>query len=173
MTVVEKKISEIRPYENNPRINDGAVDKVAESLKEFGWKQPIVIDADGVIIAGHTRYKAAQKLGMDKVPCLVADDLTENQVRAYRLADNKVSDYAIWDNKLLLEELDAIPDDIFTGFELGGIFDDTLNESDNKPVEENTKGVTYEIVVRSEDRKKIERLQELWEQVQNEQNSGS
>lgn len=173
MTVVEKKISEIRPYENNPRINDGAVDKVAESLKEFGWKQPIVIDSDGVIIAGHTRYKAAQKLGMDKVPCLVADDLTEDQVRAYRLADNKVSDYAIWDNKLLLEELDAIPDDLFTGFELGGIFDDTLDENDNKPVEENEKGVTYEIVVRSEDRKKIERLQELWEQVQNEQNSGS
>ena len=173
MTVVEKKISEIRPYENNPRINDGAVDKVAESLKAYGWKQPIVIDVDGVIIAGHTRYKAAQKLGMDKVPCLVADDLTEDQVRAYRLADNKVSDYAIWDNKLLLEELDAIPDDIFTGFELGGIFDDTLDENDNKPVEENEKGVTYEIVVRSEDRKKIERLQELWEQVQNEQNSGS
>lgn len=173
MTVVEKKISEIRPYENNPRINDGAVDKVAESLKAYGWKQPIVIDVDGVIIAGHTRYKAAQKLGMDKVPCLVADDLTEDQVRAYRLADNKVSDYAIWDNKLLLEELDAIPDDLFTGFELGGIFDDTLNENDNKPVEENTRGVTYEIVVRSEDRKKIERLQELWEQVQNEQNSGS
>lgn len=173
MTVVEKKISEIRPYENNPRINDGAVDKVAESLKAYGWKQPIVIDVDGVIIAGHTRYKAAQKLGMDKVPCLVADDLTEDQVRAYRLADNKVSDFAIWDNKLLLEELDAIPDDIFTGFELGGIFDDTLDENDNKPVEENTRGVTYEIVVRSEDRKKIERLQELWEQVQNEQNSGS
>ena len=173
MTVVEKKISEIRPYEKNPRINDGAVEKVAESLKEFGWKQPIVIDSDGVIIAGHTRYKAAQKLGMDKVPCLVADDLTEDQVRAYRLADNKVSDFAIWDNKLLLEELDAIPDDIFTGFELGGIFDDTLDENDNKPVEENEKGVTYEIVVRSEDRKKIERLQELWEQVQNEQNSGS
>ena len=173
MTVVEKKISEIRPYENNPRINDGAVDKVAESLKAYGWKQPIVIDVDGVIIAGHTRYKAAQKLGMDKVPCLVADDLTEDQVRAYRLADNKVSDYAIWDNKLLLEELDAIPDDIFTGFELGGIFDDTLDENDNKPVEEYEKGVTYEIVVRSEDRKKIERLQELWEQVQNEQNSGS
>lgn len=173
MTVVEKKISEIRPYEKNPRINDGAVEKVAASLEEFGWKQPIVIDSDGVIIAGHTRYKAAQKLGMDKVPCLVADDLTEDQVRAYRLADNKVSDYAIWDNKLLLEELDAIPDDIFTGFELGGIFDDTLDENDNKPVEENEKGVTYEIVVRSEDRKKIERLQELWEQVQNEQNSGS
>ena len=76
MTVVEKKISEIRPYEKNPRINDGAVDKVAESLKEFGWKQPIVIDSDGVIIAGHTRYKAAIKLGMDKVPCLVANDLT-------------------------------------------------------------------------------------------------
>ena len=94
-------------------------------------------------------------------------------MRAYRLADNKVSDFAIWDNKLLLEELDAIPDDIFTGFELGGIFDDTLDENDNKPVEENERGVTYEIVVRSEDRKKIERLQELWEQVQNEQNSGS
>lgn len=144
------------------------MDKVAQSLSAYGWKQPLVIDKDGVIIVGHTRFKAAQKLGMETVPCLVADDLTDDQVRAYRLADNKVSDYSIWDNKLLLEELDEIPDDLFTGFELGGIFDDTLNENDNTPVEENTKGVTYEVVFRAEDRKKVEKLQAMWEGIQRE-----
>lgn len=168
MKIIEKNISEIRPYEKNPRINDNAVDKVAQSLSAYGWKQPLVIDKDGVIIVGHTRFKAAQKLGMETVPCLVADDLTDDQVRAYRLADNKVSDYSIWDNKLLLEELDEIPDDLFTGFELGGIFDDTLNENDNTPVEDNKKGVTYEVVFRTEDRKKVEKLQAMWEGIQRE-----
>lgn len=102
------------------------------------------------------------------MPVLVASDLPPEKVKAYRLADNKVSDFAIWDNKLLLEELEDIGSDIFTGFDLGEIFDDVLDEDDNKPIEENTSGVTYEIVVRSEDREKIERLQSLWEQVENE-----
>ena len=168
MDIIEKKLSEIRPYEKNPRLNDGAVEKVAKSIKEFGFKQPIVVDSDGVIIAGHTRYKAAQKLGLKTVPVLVASDLPPEKVKAYRLADNKVSDFAIWDNKLLLEELEDIGSDIFTGFDLGGVFDDVLDEDDNKPIEENTSGVTYEIVVRTEDREKIERLQSLWEQVENE-----
>ena len=120
MDIIEKKLSEIRPYEKNPRLNDGAVEKVAKSINEFGFKQPIVVDSDGVIIAGHTRYKAAQKLGLKTVPVLVASDLPPEKVKAYRLADNKVSDFAIWDNKLLLEELEDIGSDIFTGFDLGG-----------------------------------------------------
>ena len=95
MTILDKALEEIRPYEKNPRKNDEAVDYVARSIEEFGFKVPIVIDADGVIVAGHTRYKAAQKLGLKTVPCVVADDLTPEQVKAYRLADNKVSDYSI------------------------------------------------------------------------------
>lgn len=95
MKIVEKRLDEIRPYENNPRRNDEAVQYVAESIKTFGWKQPIVIDKDGVIIVGHTRYKAAQSLGIEKVPCLIADDLTPEQVKAYRIADNKVSDFSV------------------------------------------------------------------------------
>ena len=102
------------------------------------------------------------------VPCVVADNLTDKQIRAYRIADNKTSDFSIWDNKLLLDELDDLAD-VFTGFDLGDIFDDTLDESDNTPVEENESGVTYEIVVRSSDREKIERLKSLWEQVEQDE----
>ena len=94
MNIVEKNIADIKPYEKNPRKNDGAVDAVANSIKEFGFKVPVVIDSAGVIICGHTRYKAAQKLGIDTVPCVVADDLTEEQIKAYRLADNKVAELA-------------------------------------------------------------------------------
>lgn len=110
MNVIEKQLSEIRPYENNPRDNDAAVEYVANSIREFGWKQPIVIDKDGVIIAGHTRYKAAQKLGLKSAPCVIADDLTDEQVKAYRLADNKVGEIAVWDFSALEEELAGISD---------------------------------------------------------------
>ena len=121
MTIVEKKLSEIRPYENNPRRNDAAVDYVANSIREFGFKVPIVLDADGVIIAGHTRYKAAKKLGMKSVPCVMADDLSPAQVKAYRLADNKVGELAEWDFDLLDIELGDITDLDMTefGFDLG------------------------------------------------------
>lgn len=108
MKIQEKKLTAIIPYENNPRNNDEAVQYVANSIKEFGFKQPIVIDLDGTIIAGHTRYKAAKKLGLDTVPCVVASDLTPEQVNAYRLADNKVSEFATWDIDLLNEELDGL-----------------------------------------------------------------
>ena len=81
------------------------MDAVAASIKEFGWKVPVVIDKDGVIVAGHTRYKAAQKLGIDRIPCIVADDLTEEQVRAYRLADNKTAEMSGWDAEKLEQEL--------------------------------------------------------------------
>lgn len=94
-------LSELKPYENNPRKNDEAVEYVAKSIQEFGFKVPIVIDKNGVIVAGHTRYKAAKEIGMEEVPCIIADDLTEEQVKAFRLADNKVSDFSIWDKKKL------------------------------------------------------------------------
>ena len=98
-------IDSITPYENNPRKNDRAVDAVAESIKEFGFKVPMVISSDNVIVAGHTRYKAAKKLGIDSVPCIVADDLTDEQVRAFRLADNEVGSIAKWDWGKLDSEL--------------------------------------------------------------------
>ena len=110
MQIIEKSITEITPYEKNPRKNDEAVEYVANSIKEFGFKVPIVIDKNGVIVAGHTRYKAAQELGLEKLPCIIADDLTEEQVKAFRLADNKVGELAEWDFDLLGEELDGIFD---------------------------------------------------------------
>lgn len=112
MNIINVSIDQIKPYENNPRNNDDAVDAVANSIKEFGWQQPIVVDNGGVIIAGHTRYKAAKKLGYKEVPIVVADKLTEEQVNAYRLADNKVGELANWDTKKLDDELQALLDQI-------------------------------------------------------------
>lgn len=105
MTIKEIKIDELKEYENNPRHNERAVEAVAASIKNFGFKVPIVIDADNVIIAGHTRLKAAQKLGLDKVPCVVADDLSPEQVKAFRVADNKTAELAEWDFDKLETEL--------------------------------------------------------------------
>lgn len=103
-----RKIDDIRPYERNPRINDQAVDAVAASLAEFGFRQPIVVDADGVIIVGHTRWKAAKKLGLARVPVHVATDLTAEQARAYRIADNKTGELAEWDLEILPIELNEL-----------------------------------------------------------------
>jgi DNA modification methylase len=105
MQVELRDIDSIRPYDKNPRINDDAVDAVAASLREFGFRQPIVVDADGVIICGHTRWKAAKKLGLGKVPVHVALDLTPAQVKAYRIADNKTAELAEWNMDLLPIEL--------------------------------------------------------------------
>ncbi|MEC4742284.1 DNA modification methylase [Limosilactobacillus sp. c10Ua_36] len=110
MQVQSMKISEVKPYPNNPRNNDDGVEAVANSIKEFGWQQPIVVDKDNVIIVGHTRYKAAKKLGMDKVPVVVASNLSDEQVRAYRLADNKTGELTDWDMSLLDDELGDIAD---------------------------------------------------------------
>ena len=110
MQIEMLKVDQIHPYENNPRKNDDAVDRVAASIDQFGFKVPIVIDKDGVIVCGHTRLKAAKKLKLQEVPCVRADDLTEEQIKAYRLADNKVGEAAEWDLDLLDEELDGIYD---------------------------------------------------------------
>ena len=112
MNIIEKKLTDISPYENNHRRNEEAVKYVAESIRQFGFKNPILIDSNGVIVAGHTRYKAAMELGMDKVPCIIADDLTEEQIRAFRLADNKVGEIAQWDQELLNFELGEIDIDM-------------------------------------------------------------
>lgn len=117
MEIIEKFTKELIPYENNPRENDGAVDAVAASIKEFGFKVPIIIDKNNVIVAGHTRLKAANKLNLEKVPCVVADDLSEEKVKALRLADNKVSELAQWDLGKLEEELKDL-DEMELDFEM-------------------------------------------------------
>lgn len=112
MEIINKKIEDLKPYENNPRFNDDAVEYVANSIKEFGFKVPIIIDKNGVIVAGHTRYKASLELGLKEVPCIIADDLTEEQIKAFRLADNKVSEQASWNFDLLEEELENLDIDM-------------------------------------------------------------
>ena len=110
MQVIDTPISEIKPYKDNPRHNDNAVAAVAASIREFGFKVPCVVDKHGTLVAGHTRVKAARQLGMDTVPCIVVDDLTDEQIRAFRLADNKVAEIATWDFPLLEMELSEIDD---------------------------------------------------------------
>ena len=108
MKIEYKNIDEIMPYENNPRLNDNAVDYVANSIKEFGFKVPIIIDKDNIIVAGHTRLKAAKQLGLEELPVIKADDLTDEQIKAFRIADNKVSEKAEWDLEKLSIELEDI-----------------------------------------------------------------
>ena len=143
MQIIDKKIGEIKPYEKNPRKNDNAVDAVASSISQFGFKNPIVIDGNNVIICGHTRYKAAQKLGLDVVPCVVADDLTDEQIKAYRLADNKVSELAEWDIDLLGEELDGIFDIDMSDFG----FDLSEEEPPEREDLSGKVGETYEVII--------------------------
>lgn len=108
MEIKMVKVDDLKPYANNPRFNDDAVEYVAKSIKEFGFKVPMVIDKNNEIVAGHTRYKASLELGLKEVPCIIADDLTEEQIKAFRLADNKVSEQASWNYDLLDLELDDI-----------------------------------------------------------------
>lgn len=124
-------IESVKPYENNPRYNDNGVAALAESIKQFGWTKPIVVDAENVIIAGHTRLKAAQLLGLKEVPVSVADWLTEEQAKAYRLADNKSGELAEWDYDKLVEEIQKAKNTDFSalGFseiELMGLSGDFL-----------------------------------------------
>lgn len=137
MDVIEMNVSDLIPYDKNPRHNEESIDYVANSIKEFGFKVPIVVDKDNVIVAGHTRLLASKKLGIKKVPCIIADDLTPEQIKAYRLADNKVSEKSTWDLDLLSLELDEIKDidmsdfDFDLGdFEVHNVFsDDETDES--------------------------------------------
>lgn len=110
LEIVYKNIKDLKPYEKNARKNDKAVKYVAKSIEEFGFKVPVIIDKDNVIVAGHTRYKASKKLGYNEIPCIIADDLTEEQIKGFRLADNKVSEKADWDFDLLGDEINDIID---------------------------------------------------------------
>ena len=108
MQIVYKDINDLQMYENNPRKNSDAVQYVANSIQQFGFKVPIIIDKNNMIVCGHTRYKAARRLKMAKVPCIMADDLDEDQIRAFRLADNKVAEMATWDYDRLEQEFALI-----------------------------------------------------------------
>lgn len=132
MTIKDIKTTELKEYENNPRNNDAAVDAVAKSISDFGFKVPIVIDRNNVIIAGHTRLKAAKTLGLEKVPCIVAEDLTPEQVKAFRLADNKTAELAEWDFDKLETELAELAE---FGVEMDGFGFDEI-EDDPPDIEE-------------------------------------
>lgn len=132
MKIKDISLVDLQEYGDNPRHNENAVNAVAESIKEFGFKVPIVVDSNNVIVAGHTRLKAARLLGLDKVPCIVADDLTPEQVKAFRLADNKTSELAEWDFSLLEKELSELSDIDMSMF---GFTDSELDFSDDIPQE--------------------------------------
>lgn len=139
-------LTDITPYENNPRNNEEAVEKVANSIKEFGFNQPIVVDKDNVIIVGHTRYLAAQELGLTEAPVIVAGNLSDEQARAYRLADNKTGELAGWDFEKLALELKQIEDINMSDFGFVEGSDLDINDddflSDNQIKEKEPKKVT-------------------------------
>lgn len=146
-------LDEIKTYENNPRrISDEAVDAVSESIKQFGFKVPVILDSDNVIVAGHTRVQAAQKLGLSEVPCVVADDLTPEQIKAFRLADNKTGELSGWDFEKLdleLEELAEFDIDMSNfGFiekddvDINSFFESASERSDEKSEDKNKKCIT-------------------------------
>lgn len=147
MEIVNKNIEEIKMYENNPRNNDGAVEYVANSIKEFGFKVPIVLDKNNVIVAGHTRYKAAKLLKITEIPCIIADDLSDEQVKAFRLIDNKAAELASWDIDLLNLELENIKDidmELFN-FEISNILDNVVDDEYEVELPEDPKTKTGNI----------------------------
>ena len=150
MKIVYKQLDDLREYENNPRNNENAVAAVAASIEKFGWKQPLVIDAAGVIVCGHTRYKAAQRLGQQAVPCVLADDLTEDEIRAYRLADNKTAELASWDFDKLDAELEKLAEMDMAAFGF-----DTSEDEEDEPKERDDLSdkvnAIYEVIVECAD----------------------
>lgn len=167
-SIVMLPVSEVRPYEKNPRKNAEAVKYVRASIEKFGFKQPIVIDSNRVIISGHTRLEAAKSLGMAEVPCIVADDLTEAQAKALRLADNKVAEFSEWEMNLLGEELGELAE--ISDIDMGDFgFDDNLEMDDEEENGTEEKGVnlseTFQIIVECEN--EIEQ-QEIFEKLSGE-----
>lgn len=154
MNVVNMMVKDLIPYEKNPRFNDEAVKYVANSIKEFGFKVPIIVDKNNVIVAGHTRYKASLELGLKEVPCIVADDLNEEQINAFRIVDNKVGDFSLWDYEKLKQEIDEIKafdsNDIdidFYGFEEYDIYQvlDETGLSKNEPKDSEDFSITFSV----------------------------
>ena len=161
MQIAYKSLASIKPYENNPRNNEGAIDYVANSIQEFGFKNPIVLDKNNVIVCGHTRYEAAKKLGLETVPCVMADDLTEEQVRAYRLVDNKTSEYSDWNMELLNFEMEALCDLDFDLEKFG--FDiecDEIEEIAERKDLSDTLKENYELIIKCNNENELEKMYE-------------
>ena len=153
MEIVYKKIEDLKPYENNPRYNDEAVQYVAKSIEDFGFKVPLVIDKNNTIVAGHTRYKASLELGLEEVPCIVADDLDEDQIKAFRLVDNKVAEKADWNFELLNDELNDSDFDLsLYGFENIDIEEPIIERKDLSDKDFSK----YEIIVKCKDEQDVE-----------------
>ena len=133
MDIIELPIKAIKPYKNNPRKNDKAVEYVANSIRQFGFKIPIVIDSNYEIVCGHTRWKAAKVIGLETVPCIMADDLNDDQIRAFRLADNKTAEVADWDYDLLEFEFNDIDPEVVDLSDFGFFQDYTPKEPDPVP----------------------------------------
>ena len=138
MNIVQVKVDDLKPYENNPRRNEHVVPAIMQSIKEYGFLVPLVITADNTVVTGHTRLKASKLLGMDTVPCIVADNLTERQIKAFRIADNKLSEHAEWSEDMLKQELSDLKkeglDMSLTGFsfmELEELLNDMAIEDEN------------------------------------------
>lgn len=133
-------IDDIKPYKNNPRLNEDAIPYVMNSIKEFGFKNPIILDKNNVIVAGHTRLESAKRLDMKEVPVIYADDLTDEQIKAFRLADNKVAEKSMWDYTKLDEELENILDIDMSMFDFENLeetnLDDFFEDNDNKKEKE-------------------------------------
>lgn len=168
MNILEMNVDDLIPYENNPRKNDAAVEKVALSISAFGFKVPIVIDKDNVIVTGHTRLKAAKKLGLSVVPCIMADDLTGDQIKAFRLADNKVSEFSEWDDEMLMKELESLGDIDMSlyGFE----FPDDDEDGEDDTYSDNTNVPQYDIQGETPDLTELcdnAKTSELIEEIEN------
>ena len=134
MEIVYVNIGQIIPYENNPRKNEKAVDMVADSIERYGFKVPVVLDRENVIVAGHTRVLAAEQLGLENVPVIYADDLTDEQVKAFRLADNKTGELATWDFDRLEQELEKLDNDLFLA-ELFPMGSDPVQKNNGKEID--------------------------------------
>lgn len=159
MEIIYKNINELIPYENNPRLNDEAVEYVKNSIKEFGFKVPVVIDKDNVIIAGHTRIKASKELGIKDIPCIIADDLTEEQVKAFRLADNKVSEKSVWNWEMLNQELNDILNIDMTKFDFGIDLDEPLEDELDED-ENNIELKEYQVKLKFKDTKDFKKIED-------------
>lgn len=168
MEVKNVEINSIKPYKNNPRNNDDAVEATANSIKEFGWQQPIVVDKDGVIIVGHTRLKAAKKLGLKQVPIVVAENLTDEQANAYRLADNKTGELGGWDFDLLNSELEDLTNIDMSDFgfdtediDIDNLFEDS--ETEAEPKADTLSWPSRSIEISDEEVGILERLYSNWQ----------
>lgn len=138
MEVINKRVEDLVPYEKNPRVNHQAVNEVAKSIREFGFKVPVIVDEDNILVAGHTRVEACKRLGIEEVPAIVADDLNEEQIKAFRIMDNKSAQYAEWDYELLLEEIGDL-EELDYDIDLTGFKQVELDEIIEEMEEENEK----------------------------------